>query len=137
MKIFVIASLIFIPFTFWAQALHIYGGQKHDVYLGCINCNKFDSKSIWNAYGTYGSKYSSTSIWNDYGTYGGQYSAYSPFNNYTSTPPIIVDAAGDFYGYLTSNLYMNNRANFTLANTITKYWKLIKEDVSEWYDEIF
>lgn len=78
------------------QSLHIYGGKDHDVYLGCINCHKFDSKSIWNAYGMYGSLYSSTSIWNMYGLYGGEYSAYSPFNAYTSTPPILLDSQGSF-----------------------------------------
>ncbi len=134
---FIVLILMTIYLGMSAQVLHIYGGQNNQVYLGCINCNKFDSKSIWNAYGNYGSIYSSTSIWNEYGSYGGSYSQYSPFNNYTSTPPIIVDNNGGFYGYLTSNQYMSQKANFSLANTICKYWKVIKEDVSNWYDEIF
>jgi len=120
-----------------SQTLYIYGGQNNEVYLGCLNCNKFDSKSIWNAYGSYGSKYSIYSIWNEYGLYGGEYSMYSPFNKYTGTPPILVDSRGNFYGYLTANLYQSQRADFSLANTICKYWKVIKEDVSKWYDEIF
>lgn len=134
---FVVLILMIIYSGLSSQVLHIYGGQNNQVYLGCINCNKFDSKSIWNAYGNYGSTFSSTSIWNEFGSYGGGFSQYSPFNNFTSTPPIIVDSNGGFYGYLTSNQYMSQRANFSLANTICKYWKVIKEDVSKWYDEIF
>ena len=85
-----------------ANALHIWGSD-HDVFLGCLNSNKYDSKSIWNEYGTYGSKYNSKSIWNEYGTYGSSYSAYSPWNDYASYPPVIVDEEGNFYGYLTIN----------------------------------
>jgi hypothetical protein len=70
-----------------AQSLHLYGGENQDVYLGCLNCNKYDSKSIWNEYGTYGSKYNSNSIWNKYGTYGDAYSDYSPWNKFASEPP--------------------------------------------------
>ncbi len=138
MKIYL--ALIFyisMPIMISAQVLHIYGGQKQDVYLGCLNCNKFDSKSIWNAYGSHGSKFSATSIWNSYGSYGGKYSQYSPFNGFTNSPPIIVDSSGEFYGYLTSNTFMSNRANFALANTVCKYWEAIIEDVGGWYDKIF
>ena len=35
-----------------AQKLHLYGGSNHDVYLGCLNCSKTDSNSIWNDFGT-------------------------------------------------------------------------------------
>lgn len=61
-----------------AQTLLIYGGSDHDVFLGKLNADCYDSESIWNEYGTYGSKYSSKSIWNEYGTYGSEYSSYSP-----------------------------------------------------------
>ena len=37
-----------------AQVLYIYGGEGHDVYLGKLNANEYDSESIWNEYGTYG-----------------------------------------------------------------------------------
>lgn len=60
------------------QTLHLYGGPNHDVYLGCLNCNNYDSNSIWNTYGNYGSVYNSNSIWNKYGTYGSEYNSYSP-----------------------------------------------------------
>jgi len=54
----IIATLmcIALSFSLTGQVLHIYGGSNHDVYLGCMNCNKFDSNSIWNQFGTYGNK---------------------------------------------------------------------------------
>lgn len=39
-----------------AQTLLIYGGSDHDVFLGKLNADCYDSESIWNEYGTYGSK---------------------------------------------------------------------------------
>jgi hypothetical protein len=43
-------------------------------FLGVINDNSFDSDSIANRFGTYGSPFSSHSIWNDFGTYGSSFS---------------------------------------------------------------
>ena len=119
------------------QVMHIYGGQNHDVYLGCLNCSNFDANSIWNEYGTYGNKYNVSSIWNQYGTYGNEYGQYCPWNSYGTNPPVIVDKAGTFYGYLTTNAYKANRADFTLALVLCKYYNLIRNDVSGWYDKIF
>ena len=101
------------------RIIGIYGGTLNNpVYLGELNSNNYKSDSIWNSYGTYGSKYNSYSIWNKYGNYGGQYSNYSPFNNYTTTPPMLFDSDYNFYGYLTSNQYMSNRTHLYIANII-------------------
>lgn len=119
------------------KALYIYGGQNHDTYLGCLNCSDTDKNSIWNEYGTYGSSYNTNSIWNEYGTYGNEYNQYSPWNAYSSNPPVIVDKEGNFYGYFTVNEYKDKRAEFELALTIYKYYDLIREDVSKWYNKLF
>lgn len=119
------------------QTLHIYGGNNHDVYLGCLNCNKYDKNSIWNAYGTYGSKYNSNSIWNAYGTYGSKYNSASPWNSYSNDPPVIVDKDGGFYGYFTTKKYKSKRADFDLVEVLYEYHELIRDDVSKWYDKIF
>lgn len=74
-------------------------------YLGLISSNRFDSDSITNEYGTYGSKYSTTSILNQYGEYGSKYSTKSAFNKYTQNPPQII-YQGSFYAYLTVNKYL-------------------------------
>lgn len=121
----------------YAQILMIFGGKDHDVYLGKLNASEYDSESIWNEYGKYGSEYSSISIWNEHGTYGSEYSSYSPFNEYASYPPVLVDSEGNFYGYFTINEYKPKRANFDLVNIICKYYEEIRDDVGEWYDKIF
>lgn len=57
MKIlFILFSLLIISVEVSAQTLLIFGGDNHDVYLGCLNCNKYESGSIWNKYGENGSK---------------------------------------------------------------------------------
>ena len=132
----IICMLLFEHLVF-GQTLMIFGGDDHDVYLGKLNASEYDSESIWNEYGSYGNSYSSTSIWNEYSSYGSDYSSYSPFNEYATYPPVIVDAQGNFYGYFTVNEYKSKRAEFNLVLIIYKYYKQIREDVSEWYDEIF
>ncbi len=74
--------------------------DSENTYLGKIS-NSYDSESIFNEYGTYGSEYSSNSIWNEYSTFGSEYSSYSPFNEYTSTPPMIIKD-GKIIGYLSA-----------------------------------
>lgn len=135
--LFFIVCCIFSMHCIFSQTLYIYGGEDHDVFLGKLNASKYDSKSIWNEYGTYGSEYNANSIWNEYGTYGIAYSSYSPFNSYASYPPVIVDEEGNFYGYFTVNKYKSKRANFDLVNIICEYYESIREDVDEWYDKIF
>jgi hypothetical protein len=71
-------------------------------YLGVISRNRYDSDSIADKYGDYGSKYSSTSIFNKYGTYGSRYSSQSAFSEYATEPPAIL-LDGNVVGYLTVN----------------------------------
>lgn len=79
----------------------IIAQDDENTYLGKI-ANAYDSKSIFNEYGTHGSQYSSDSIWNQYGTFGSEYSTYSPFNKYTSTPPMMIKNK-KIIGYLSAN----------------------------------
>jgi hypothetical protein len=88
-----------------SNTLSLYSDENTRVYLGKLTTNKYDSDSIFNEYGTYGSRYSSKSIWNEYGTYGGKYSSYSPFNKYSSSGPLIIDGNGYIIGRLTVNSY--------------------------------
>ena len=76
-------------------------------YLGDITA-QYNTNSIFNSYGTYGSSYSSTSIWNTYGNYGSSYGSYSAFSSYTTTPPIIYKNSVAV-GYLTTNSYKTPR----------------------------
>ncbi len=102
----------------------IYQLNSSELYLvgedgklnGCIMCSKYNSDSIWNKYGTYGSKYDSDSIWNKYGTYGSKYTTISPWNKYGDGMK-IVDLDGKFYGYFTINRY-SNQTNVPLLKSI-------------------
>ena len=132
-----ILGLILFTSYMTAQTLHLYGGKNNENYLGCLNCNNYDSDSVWNEYGTYCSSYNLKSIWNQYGTHGSDYSSYSPWNTYASDPPVVVDKDGGFYGYFTVNEYKSKRATFDLAIIMYKYYEDIREDVGTWYDEIF
>ncbi len=120
-----------------SQAIHIYGGSSHRDYLGCLNCDTYDPTSIWNEHGTYGSSYNEESIWNDNGAYGSEYSPYSPWNEYSTTPPVLVDEEGNFYGYFTVNEYKDKQADFNLVLIIYKYHEFIKDNVAKWHEKIF
>jgi hypothetical protein len=85
----------------------LFAQDNKNTYLGKLTTDTYDSESIFNEYGTYGSKYSTNSIWNEYGNFGSKYSTYSAFNPYTSTPPMIVQD-GEIIGYLTVNKYVTN-----------------------------
>ncbi len=90
--------------SFYAFPLHLYSNDGK-TYLGKLVTSTYDTDSVWNPYGTYGSKYSSCSIWNTYGDYGSKYASTSAFNSYALSPPKIVDDNGKFFGYLTANKY--------------------------------
>jgi len=90
-------------------ALLLYGGQGHDTFLGCLNCGQYAVSSVCNAYGNFGSRYQANSIWNAYGTYGSKYNLQSPWNEYSTSAPAIVDNAGNFYGYLSANKFIDKR----------------------------
>jgi hypothetical protein len=51
-------------------------------FPGTMNNNRFDSESLLNPYGEYGSPYHPRSIFNRFGEYGSPYGNFSPFNVY-------------------------------------------------------
>lgn len=98
----------------------IFAQDDKQTYLGKID-NKFNSESIFNEYGTYGSKYSTDSIWNEYSNFGSKYSSYSPFNDYSSSPPMIVKN-GRIIGYLTTNKYITGGISPHILKEIKEYF---------------
>jgi len=76
-------------------------------YLGILSTNTYESNSVFNEYGSYGSKFSSTSIWNKFGIYGSEYSTYSAFNKFSQKPPMAF-VEGEVVGYITVNPYISN-----------------------------
>ena len=132
MKRFFFLTNIFLVSTS-AQAqknveLLLVGGSGYKTFLGCLNCSKYDSRSICNKYDQHGSKYNSDSIWNKYGNFGSKYSNQSPWNKYASEPPAIVDKDGNFYGYLTANPYNAKRTKIKLYVQLTNLWEEIVDD---------
>lgn len=77
------------------------------VFLGTLSPNFYDSDSIFNEYGNYGSEYSSTSITNKFGTYGSEFSNESAYNQYATNPPILT-YKGTTVFYVTTNKYLKN-----------------------------
>ena len=77
-------------------------------FLGKLTTNEFESDSLLNEFGPYGSEFSPKSIFNSFGTYGSEFSSESPFNEFTSTPPKIY-INGNFYGYLTVNDFVSGK----------------------------
>ena len=111
---------IFAPSYTYYFPLHLYS-YDCKVYLGKLVTDKYDSDSIWNEYGSYGSKYSATSIWNTYGDYGSAYSNESAFYKYASKPPVIVDRYGKVVGHLTTN------SSFYDGFTMAQLQQLLRE----------
>jgi hypothetical protein len=83
--------------------LLLFGGPKHEVFLGCLRCYRTDPFSVWNEKGEYGDPESELSIWNLDGPYGSGTSPMSPWNPNAETPPLVVSRNGNFYGYFTLN----------------------------------
>lgn len=63
--------------------------RQNGKYLGNLSANPYDSNSVSNPYGRYGSQYSEDSINNPYGQYGSRYSNDSANNPYATNPPGI------------------------------------------------
>jgi len=85
------------------RPLLAFGGENHDVYLGCLNCPAEAPDSIVNPYGIYGNPYKPDGLWNPFSPYVNPLSALSVCNPLASSPPVIVDPEGRYYGELTSN----------------------------------
>jgi hypothetical protein len=108
MRYLILAYFLFVAGSVRAdevcQALigsQIIAQDNNNTYLGQIS-DQYSSNSIFNDYGTHGSKYNSDSIWNEYGTFGSKYNSLSPFNEYSSTPPMIIKS-GNIIGFLSTN----------------------------------
>jgi len=122
---FLLATSTFVH----SAELLLFAGSSHDIFIGCLNCNKHDSSSVCNKYADFGSKYSDKSIWNKYADYGSKYSDKSPWNKYASNPPVIVDRDGGFYGYLTANKYQSKRTEMEILVQLTNNSDWVIDDI--------
>ena len=99
-----------------------YLRAQDEQFLGTITSNTFDTNSILNKYGPFGSPYSTTSIFNEYSDYGSRYGSNSVKNPYCATPPKLI-IGGRLLGYVTVNPYVSDKIDtetflYTLRNDI-------------------
>lgn len=76
-------------------------------FLGAVNRNGYDPKSLANPYGQYGSPYQANSILNPYGQYGSRYSAKSPWYAYGSAQQVPLLDRPDFREHKLCRLSVN------------------------------
>lgn len=87
-----------------AAELLLFGGSGHKEFLGCLNCNEYHGKSVWNEMSRFGFK-NDFGVWNPFGSYANPFSSYSACGEFASDPPVIVDEAGNAYGRFSINEY--------------------------------
>jgi hypothetical protein len=102
-----------------ARDLLLYEDISSGDYLGCLNCRQSALDSVCNPAGSFGSRFSALSIWNSAGDYGSAFSDSSPWNRSAQNPPVILDRAGGFFGYLTANRSLGNRTNLEALVQLT------------------
>ena len=88
----------------FGRSTYSMGRSTDSVYLGRFSENKYDSDSISNRYGQYGSRYGNT-VTNPYSTYGNKYSSSSVTNPYATDAPKIYAEDGTYLGKLSTNKY--------------------------------
>ncbi len=94
----------FLPTSAFAATIVVaYDGT----FLGVVDSNAYNSDSICNQYGEYGSRYG-TGIFNRYGTHGDRYSETSAYNERAENPPLLIKD-GQPIANVTKNLHFKNR----------------------------
>ena len=78
-------------------------------FLGSLESG-YNSDSIYNSYGDYGSSYCTDCIWNEYSDWGNTYSSTSPFNEDASDPPVLLKD-GEIVGLFTTKEYISDGIN--------------------------
>lgn len=86
----ILLSVILLISTSVFAAPPILVDRATGKYLGTLSSNPYDSDSVSNPYGRYGSIHSADSINNPYGKYGSQYSNDSANNPYATNAPVIL-----------------------------------------------
>ena len=74
-------------------------------FLGKVSSSRFDSDSICNRFGNFGSEFSVTSVRNALSQYGSRFSSQSAYNQFTSSPPAIMYLGAEI-GFLTKNEFL-------------------------------
>jgi hypothetical protein len=76
-----------------------------NTYLGTIT-NKFETDSIFNEFGLFGSPFGLDSIWNEFGLFGSTFGLHSAFNSFSSSAPMMIKN-NVIIGYITTNVFFH------------------------------
>lgn len=124
-----ITMVVFCLFTFsYSVNAEILLYSSDNEFKGCLDCGRYDSKSVCNRYGNFGSRYSGDSIWSRYGL-GSRYNGDSPFSRYGQGLK-MVDKEGNFYGYLSISANGERKMRKLLKNM----WESTSGDYSAMRD---
>ncbi|BDA76497.1 hypothetical protein CAL7716_106630 (plasmid) [Calothrix sp. PCC 7716] len=94
----------FIPASAFAATIVV---ANDGTFLGVVNNDAYDSDSICNPYGRYGSPYG-IGIFNTYGRNGGAYSNIGAYSEYARKPPLLIED-GQAVAYITKNPNFQSR----------------------------
>ncbi len=130
--VFLVLASSMSPANAQNVALLLFDGETGKNFAGCLNCNKYETGSICNRYGDYGSRYSSKSIWNRYGDFGSRYSNKSPWNRYGDGLK-IVDSDGGYYGKFTLSSF--GRSKLPIVQALLEAYEK-NDDLSELRDAL-
>jgi hypothetical protein len=92
-----------------SNPLLLFGGPEQREFLGCLNCDATEPYSIWNAASEFGDPERPLCIWNRKGPYGSTESPHSPWSERPQTLPVVVDRAGNFWGYFAADPQVRGR----------------------------
>ncbi|MBO3463115.1 hypothetical protein G7B40_001380 [Aetokthonos hydrillicola Thurmond2011] len=76
----------FVPTSVFAATIVV---ASDGTFLGVVDNNLYNTNSICNQYGQYGSPYG-MGIFNRYGRYGGEYSQIGAYNERAQKPPLLI-----------------------------------------------
>jgi hypothetical protein len=81
------------------QQFLIYAGPLHREYLGCLNCDQFDTNSVWDGYAAmgWGNAFADAS---HFARYRSPHDRYSACDAFAADPPILIDRSLNHYGVL-------------------------------------
>ncbi len=124
----IVTIVFFLLMSSYSVNAEILLYTSNNQFKGCLDCNRYDDKSVCNRYGNFGSRYNTDSIWNRYGL-GSRYEDESPFSRYGQGLK-MVDKEGNFYGYFSISVGGENRTRQLLRNI----WEVTDGDYSAMRD---
>lgn len=95
---------VLLPTAAFAQAIVV---SQDGTFLGVVSSNSYNSNSICNEFGRFGSPFGNT-IFNKFGTYGGEYSPTGAYNTIARKPPLLVKD-NQVVGVISKNRNFENR----------------------------